>query len=220
MRLTAFMFVYFLKHFLIKAEVEIFMKRPILFGKDSMTVYCEPQEDSKKVIDSIEMIRVYVEHDGGKLGTTASKLSRIVKSTEFGSAEIQMGPAKTGRYNITGNISMVEKAYLGVYVKSEDVLCSDSRLFRCEMSFTLKNGTEATVYKDGSTCVQGPCNECNFGIQNLEISSTMANEDKMMINYLLPVGGVLALFGTVSLVVGIVLTIKSVSRRSKYAIQT
>ncbi|XP_061184412.1 uncharacterized protein LOC133192417 [Saccostrea echinata] len=202
------------------AEVEIFIKTPILYGKDSMTVYCEPQEESKRLIDSINMIRIYVEHNGGPLGSVASKLSRIVKNVGLRGYEIQSGPAKTARYNITGSISMVEKAYLGAYVKSEDVLCSDSRLFRCEMSFTFKNGTNATVSKDRATCVQGPCNECNFGIQNLEISNAMSNEDKIMKNYLLPTGGVLALFGTVSLVIGIVLTIKSISRQSKYTKET
>lgn len=84
------------------ADVDIIVKSPVIYGKDSMTVFCKPQEALKRSIKSINMIRVYVEHDGDKLGSVQSKLSRIVKYAPYGGDDIQMGPAKTERYNITG----------------------------------------------------------------------------------------------------------------------
>ena len=49
----------------------------------------------------------------------------------------------------------VETAYLEVFVNARDVMCSDSRLFRCEMVFILTNKTKATDVKDGATCIKG-----------------------------------------------------------------
>ena len=54
-----------------------------------------------------------------------------------------------------GSITTVEAAYLEVFVNARDVMCSDSRLFRCEMDFILKNNTEATDIKDDATCIKG-----------------------------------------------------------------
>ena len=54
-----------------------------------------------------------------------------------------------------GSITTVEAAYLEVFVNARDVMCSDSRLFRCEMDFILKNKTEATDIKDDATCIKG-----------------------------------------------------------------
>ena len=54
-----------------------------------------------------------------------------------------------------GSITTVEAAYLQVFVNARDVMCSDSRLFRCEMDFILKNKTEATDIKDDATCIKG-----------------------------------------------------------------
>ena len=54
-----------------------------------------------------------------------------------------------------GSITTVEAAYLEVFVNARDVMCSDSRLFRCEMDFVLKNKTEATDIKDDATCIKG-----------------------------------------------------------------
>jgi hypothetical protein len=93
------------------ADVEIIVRTPIIYGKDNMTVYCRPQEAAKSSIESIEMIRVYVEHGGGKLGSVPSKLSRIMKHLPYGGDHIQMGPAKTERYNITGKYGLRSDAH-------------------------------------------------------------------------------------------------------------
>ncbi|XP_056010044.1 uncharacterized protein LOC130051687 isoform X2 [Ostrea edulis] len=190
MKYIDLVFLFLLNDLSVEADVDIIVKSPVIYGKDSMTVFCKPQEALKRSIKSINMIRVYVEHDGDKLGSVQSKLSRIVKYAPYGGDDIQMGPAKTERYNITGDISSVDTAFIGVNVKSEDVICSDSRLFRCEMDFIFKNGTKANTFADAATCVK---------------------------DYLLPVGGVLAIVGTLALVVGIVLTVKYMSIRKKTA---
>ncbi|XP_056010043.1 uncharacterized protein LOC130051687 isoform X1 [Ostrea edulis] len=220
MKYIDLVFLFLLNDLSVEADVDIIVKSPVIYGKDSMTVFCKPQEALKRSIKSINMIRVYVEHDGDKLGSVQSKLSRIVKYAPYGGDDIQMGPAKTERYNITGDISSVDTAFIGVNVKSEDVICSDSRLFRCEMDFIFKNGTKANTFADAATCVKGPCKKCGIGIQNLEAGSGLSDEEKMMEtmkDYLLPVGGVLAIVGTLALVVGIVLTVKYMSIRKKTA---
>ena len=52
-------------------------------------------------------------------------------------------------------MSTVDAAYLRVHVSASNVMCSDSRLFRCEMQFIFKNKTRADDVSDRATCVQG-----------------------------------------------------------------
>eukprot|EP00105_Crassostrea_gigas_P031268 XP_011453908.1 PREDICTED: uncharacterized protein LOC105346859 [Crassostrea gigas] len=82
------------------AYVDVGMRTPITYGNESLSVVCEPHAAYKGSIERIEMIRVYVEWDGAKLGTMQSKLARIMRKN--GSDVLQKGPAKTDRYIITG----------------------------------------------------------------------------------------------------------------------
>nr|XP_022321040.1 uncharacterized protein LOC111123171 isoform X1 [Crassostrea virginica] len=224
---------------IVSAYVETVIQNPVLYNKENMSVICRPDPAHRDSIESVRMIRVYVEHHAGSIGTTASKLSRI---TNMGA--IQYGPANTARYIVTGSITTVEAAYLEVFVNARDVMCSDSRLFRCEMDFILKNKTEATDIKDDATCIKGPCNSCFTGLQNFEartetgtenLASTMKGPCNSCItglqNFeartetgterlatamkdpLIIVGAGLAVLGILSLVCGAILIVKS--KRSK-----
>lgn len=189
------------------AYVDVGMRTPITYGNESLSVVCEPHAAYKGSIERIEMIRVYVEWDGAKLGTMQSKLARIMRKN--GSDVLQKGPAKTDRYIITGNMSTVDAAYLRVHVSASNVMCSDSRLFRCEMQFIFKNKTRADDVSDRATCVQGPCNKCEVGPQNF-VESTDKQTDEMGKTmkdplFLASVG--LAVIGFLCLVAGLTLIV-------------
>lgn len=88
----------------VSAYVETVIQNPVLYNKENMSVICRPDPAHRDSIESVRMIRVYVEHHAGPIGTTASKLSRI---TNMG--VIQYGPANTARYIVTGIRDMKSK---------------------------------------------------------------------------------------------------------------
>lgn len=185
--------------------VDLVVRTPIIYGNESLSVVCEPHAAYKRSIASIEMIRVYVEWDGAKLGSMQSKLARIMRNN--GSDVLQRGPAKTDRYTITGNLSTVDAAYLRVHVSASDVMCSDSRLFRCQMQFIFKNRTRGDDVTDKTTCVQGPCNKCEVDPQNLVegIGKQTDIMEKTMKDPLFLASVGLAVIGSLCLVAGLTL---------------
>lgn len=190
------------------AYVDVVARTPIIYGNDSLSVICEPNAAYTGNIDSIEMIRVYVERDGAKLGSLQSKLARIMKIN--GTDVLQSGPAKSDRYTISGNISTVGAAFLSVQVGAKDVMCSDSRLFRCKMQFIFKNRTMATYFTDKATCVRGPCNKCDVGPQNFVEGTQTTEEIKDTMRDPLFITGIgLAVTGSLCLVAGIALSVVS-----------
>ena len=88
----------------VSAYVETVIQNPVLYNKENMSVICRPDPAHRDSIESVRMLRVYVEHHAGSIGTTASKLSRI---TNMGA--IQYGPANTARYIVTGIRDMKSK---------------------------------------------------------------------------------------------------------------
>nr|XP_022321044.1 uncharacterized protein LOC111123173 [Crassostrea virginica] len=213
----SFFYLFFLNSICLKvsAYVEIVIQNPVLYKEENMSVICRPDAAHRDSIERVRMIRVYVEHDGGRIGSDESQMSKIVNSTK--SYPIEHEDAKTERYIVTGKIRRVNTAYLEVFVNARDVMCSDSRLFRCEMDFILKNKTEATDIKDGVTCIKGPCNTCRTylaeppGLLDLNIRPEIDAENfaTRIKDPLILVGVGLGVLGILSLVCGVILFVKS-----------
>ena len=101
----------------VSAYVETVIQNPVLYNKENMSVICRPDPAHRDSIESVRMIRVYVEHDGGRIGSNESRLSRIylkkiVNSTK--SYPIKHEDAKTERYIVTGKDFILVQLSLNV----------------------------------------------------------------------------------------------------------
>ena len=82
-----------------------------------MSVICRPDAAHRDSIERVRMIRVYVEHDGGRIGSDESRLSRIDRKTVNSTTKsypIKHEDAKTERYIVTGKDFILVQLSLNV----------------------------------------------------------------------------------------------------------